>query len=263
MSFNAKLHLMGIIFGTVIAISAADSVSDWIGRGGVPPGLSLDGEGLVIDGKPLYIFSAKPIPVREDGKYILTGSFKKVKDSKTPAPPLFFGLMLFDGEGRWIHGLNACPVNGTHTILAADVKAGDRVVKVKDAAKWKSFFSVMAFGVKEDFNDLPNKNISSKITNIEKTEDGTWEISLLSPVGKNYPAGTAVRQQSGTPYLYVSAGSPLSDKWQTFQSGTFNGCGIEPGKMWKGTKSVKIVIFSNIGSPVGVRMKDIEFKEIN
>lgn len=249
-------------FGIATAglLRGADSVSDWIGNGKAPSNLSSDAEGLFVQGKPLYIFSAKEIPVKKDGKYVLTGTFRRTNGNSV-VTPLYFGLALYDENGKILHGFQTCPIPGSDTELAEAAKAGDRVLKVKDASRWVTRASIVAFGTKADGSDIPNRDISPVITHIEKT-GSLWNVTFRRPLKKAYPAGTAVRQQTGGPYIYVCGGVPLTDQWKTFLSPVFHGVGLGGGKLWKGTRNVKIVVFGTIGKPVGIRMKNVEFKEV-
>ena len=243
-------------------IVAADSPDDWTGRDGKPSNLRAGTDCLSVadPAKEFYVFSVKPLPVHPDGKYQLTGTFRQTGKGMPPAK-LYFGIAMYDGNGKWMNGFQSRPLEGTHTELAAPAKKGDRVLKLRDASAWKKQASAIAFGAKADFSDLPNRNISPVITHIEKTADA-WEVTLRHPLGKDYPAGMPVRQQSGPPYLYVRAGAPLDGEGKTFTSGTIGGPGLGRDRLWKGTAGVKVVIFSAGGQKAGIDMKEIVLKEI-
>lgn len=242
--------------------AAADAPDDWTGRDGKPSNLRAGTDCLSVadPAKEFYVFSAKPLPVHPDGKYQLTGTFRRTENNKN-VPRLYFGIAMYDGNGKWMNGFQSCPLEGTHTELAAPAKKGDRVLKLRDASAWKKQASAIAFGAKADFSDLPNRNISPAITHIEKSSD-TWEVTLRHPLGKDHPAGTPVRQQSGPPYLYVRAGAPLDGEWKTFTSGIIGGPGLGRDRLWKGTAAVKVVIFSAGGQKAGMDLKEIVLKEI-
>ena len=234
------------------------AAADWIGRGKEPMNLCAENDYLFVAGKPLYVFSAKSFPVKEDGKYVLSGKFRKNSKS-TGSAELFFGIACYDGDGKHIQGSNVCAVSNTETELIAAAQKGDRVLKVKNASSWeKRSGSVVAFATKPGYADLPNWNISPVVTHIEKAGED-WEITFRLPLRKDYPAGTGIRQQIGGAYIYAVSSQTLSENWSEV-SKSFNGIG--PGELWSGTKSVKIVIFGTIGKPAGICMKDVTFKEI-
>ena len=251
---------MTAVLYTAGALSAADSVNDWTGRDNKPSNLTAGANGLNINGKEFYVFSTKSFPVKPDSKYVLSGTFRRTEGNKGNTP-LYFGIAMYDKNGKWMNGFQACPIKDSQTELTAPAKKGDRVLKLKNASAWVKRASAAAFGAKADFSDLPNYDISPAITHIEKTGD-EWEVTLRYPLNREYAAGTAVRQQSGPPYIYVRAGVPLNDEWQTFTSSVIHGPGVGGNRFWQGTDSVKIVMFGSIGKPAEISMKNIEFKEI-
>lgn len=257
---KTKFYAWATLFCLTGTLAAADAVSDWTGRDSKPSNLTSGTDCLSIDGKELYIFSTQSFPVKADGKYVLSGTFRRIRGNSSPSP-LFFGLALYDNHGKWMNGLQSCPMENTRTTLSTPVKKGDRIIRVRDASAWVKRASVMAFDAKPDFSDLPNRSTSPTITHIEKKGE-EWEVSLRHPINREYAAGTAVRQQSGPPYLYVRTGYPLTEEWKTLVSPVIQGIGTRRGQFWQGTATVKIVIFSTIGKPAGIEMKNIEFKEI-
>ena len=163
--------------------------------------------------------------------------------------------LFYDKDGKWIHGMEACPVSGTLTELAAPAKKGDRIIKLKDASKWQKRPSNIAFHAKADESDLPNRDLSPYVTSVEQM-DGVWEVTLRTALRKSYEAGTLCRQQSGSPFHYIRLGANLKDEWSTFSAV------IPPSAIWRGAASMKIVCFSNPGKPASICMKSVGIREL-
>ena len=146
-----------------------------------------------------------------------------------------------------------------------DVKAVmfEEMGKVADASKWAMRSgSFAAFGIKADYSDLPNRDLSrGPVTHIEQNPaTKEWEITFRLPFRKTYAKGTAVRQHIGPQYQYLVSGKKLSEEWQEF-SGIFSGTpmsaetGFRRG-VYPGTESVRLVLF------VPGAKRTFEFKEI-
>ena len=135
---NKTILTLTAAFSFCGALSSEDSVEAWIGRSGNPPNLTKTADGLqTLPGKEFYVFSAKPVPLKKDVRYSVSGSFKRAPGNTERNVPLFFAVAFYDKDGKWIHGMEACPVSGTLTELAAPAKKGDRIIKLKDASKAK------------------------------------------------------------------------------------------------------------------------------
>ena len=138
-----------------------------------------------------------------------------------------------------------------YTELAADCNAADTVIKLKDASKWKSGpLCVAAFDTDPSgrLSDLPNFNVSKTGAKSLVNKNGVWELTLKHPCGKNFPAGTTVREhRAGWSVIY--AGTPrqlLTPEWAKIE------VIIEPGEVpsasirnwWKGTAKAGLVVES-------------------
>lgn len=217
---------------------------------------------ITVSGRYARVIS-KPFAVDPAKKYKLSGKFRAAPG--TAGEAFYFGFIPLDEKGRQIvsNYVNV-PKKGTETELAAPVKKGDTVVKVKDASKWDMLtpWGVIAFNAKADYSDLPNREVT-QITEkkIEKKGD-VWEVTLTKPVAKDYPAGTKVRQQRfGATYMYTAGpGKKAPADWQEF-SGTVQGIaptGTLSYKWWNGTKKAQILLIVNYASKDG----KTEFKDI-
>ena len=127
---------------------------------------------------------------------VLSLEYKLLPDAK---PTMF--VVAFDArdaKGALLIGANIFGHKGTETELAAPVKKGDRVLKLKDGSRWQTpefrRGTMVAFGAKADSSDLPNRRISSLIVSV--SSEG--EVRLRYPVGVDYPAGTSVRAHRDT-----------------------------------------------------------------
>lgn len=253
---NKTILTLTAAFSFCGALSSEDSVEAWIGRSGNPPNLTKTADGLqTLPGKEFYVFSAKPVPLKKDVRYSVSGSFKRAPGNTERNVPLFFAVAFYDKDGKWIHGMEACPVSGTLTELAAPAKKGDRIIKLKDASKWQKRPSNIAFHAKTDESDLPNRDLSPYVTSVEQM-DGVWEVTLRTALRKSYEAGTLCRQQSGSPFHYIRLGVNLKDEWSTFSAV------IPPSAIWRGAASMKIVCFSNPGKPASICMKSVGIREL-
>ena len=192
------------------------------------------------------IIGADIIPVDGTKTYQLSGWFKSAGDK---AAILYFGLMPLDANKVQINAPHVNLIEGTETELAEACKAGDTVLKAKDAGKWNlsDKTDVIAFNVQDDYKDLPNRNISPIVTKAEN-KNNVWELTLDKPCGKAYPAGTKVRQHKySSSYMYSAVNDSFqSADWVQF-AGQIKGTaksGAGGTQFWPGTKYVQIVILA-------------------
>ena len=184
----------------------------------------------------------------------------------------YLGLVMYNAKKRSIYRHSISVYKGTITELTADVKAGDKVIKLKDCSKWSKKNlnrKIIAWNAKKDFSDLPNFSISSTLAKLEKKGD-IWEATLKKPVNKNYPAGTQVREHyTGGGYSYCAASyKVVPEKWTKF-SATVKGIakhGAPTKQFWPGTKYVKVIVIVNYRAPKDSDCKtlfdDISFEEV-
>jgi hypothetical protein len=219
--------------------------------------------------KSIWAFSQELIPVDPSKTYKLSGSFKSIGKDKGRC---YLGLVMYNAKKRSINRNSISVYKDTVTELAADVKAGDKVIKLKDCSKWNGKNlnrKIIAWNAKKDFSDLPNFATSSALEKLEKKGD-IWEVTLKRPVGKNYPAGTLVREHyTGGGYSYCAASyKAVPDKWTKYTA-TVTGIakyGAPRKQFWPGTKYVKAVVIVNYrakkDSDCKTLFDDISFEEV-
>ncbi len=205
-----KSFLVISCFAVLLTLSSAE----WQGRPRKNNSKITEQNGIVkVGGAEAMAMTVRAYDVKVGNKYKITGAVRIPKGKQR----FYFGMMCYDKNGKQIQGGEAVPVLGTETELVKAVKAGDRVILVKDASKWrKSGGTSVAFNVKKGYADLPNRDLSrGPVTHIEKAADGkNWEITLRLPFRKDYPAGTRIRQQAGSAYVYLLSGINVNDQWQ-------------------------------------------------
>jgi len=204
-----------------------------------------DGSLGLIGGQLTY--SAETFPVDTTATATLSGEFKRLPGAGDK-DRFFFALLSFDKEGKRIEGIHVNPVPGSDTELAAPCTAADEVIRLKNGENFKKG-SCVAFHTKDDYQDLPNRNVNGKapVTGSEKSADGMWQVTLKAPIGIEAPAGTRVRDHHGGGYLYAGAFSEtIPDDWRKFE-GTIQG--TEPGdhrNRWRpGTAYVQMIVFGS------------------
>lgn len=166
----------------------------------------------------------------------------------------FFGIAMYDKDGKLITAQQIGTYKGSDTILNLPVTSGDKEITVQDASKWRNNMQV-AFNTKEDYSDLPNREVWARITKIEKLE-AAWKITLSHPVKKDYPAGTGVRTHtpsSGHCYALAS-GRNIPGQWTEYRA-SFTGRTHEAGPnlykgFWPGAASFVICIVPNYNKKI-------------
>ncbi len=208
---------------------------------------TVDGKlSAVVDNKS-GITSKKLIPVETGKKYVLSGSFKSLGESLSK---VYLGFLCYDKKKKAIQTYHSNVILDSGTELAQECKKGDKALVIKANNKWKPGYYV-AFDTKDDFSDLPNRAISSKIAKVS-TKDGNMELELSKPLHKAYPAGTKVRMHTSAcgSYVYTAiCGAKIPKSAKTY-SGTATLA--KPGQMGMqylrpGTAFVKIIILPNYG----------------
>lgn len=206
-----------------------------------------------VDGKPCAvvdngktIVSKKMTPVEPGKQYMLSGSFKSIGDSLSK---VYYGFICYDKNKKTIGTLHSNIIAGSATTLAEACKKGDKVLVLKANTKWKKGNYGIAFNVKDDFSDLPNREIIYKIAKVTKKGENI-ELQLHKPLKKAYSAGTKVRMHTSAygSYLYTAAcGAAVPKSWKVYQGSAVL---AKPGQMgWKylrpGTAFIKVVILPN------------------
>ena len=154
-------------------------------------------------GKLLFT-SKKLLTIDPTKKYTMKMDVATGKGDKTHF--FLFGLIPAEANGKQYESLCIQTVSDTFTQLAKDVKKGDKTIVVKNASKWKTLkHLVIAYNAKEDFSDLPNRQIIRSYVESVKQEGDNWIITLNKPVNVDLTAGTNVRQHAAGGYFYFQA----------------------------------------------------------
>jgi hypothetical protein len=251
--FTKSLTTVLIAGITALTANAADNAliqkSDWKGKLAEVTAGQHSGEKCFKTVGNTKILSNKLYKIDPDKTYILSGWFKSA--GKQPSR-LYFGFAPYDKNKKSIASRSVMVEPNTDTVLATDCKPGDKVVKVKNGAKWKPHrYGLIAFKTDPtgEYSDLPNPKTSPfAIIKVEQQGD-VWDITLSRPCKKAYPAGTPVRQQySGSGYQYsAAANAKPPTEWKKY-SGKVKGIAIinaPTDKFWPGTAYVRILMLAN------------------
>ncbi len=229
----------------------------------IPSRVKQNGEVFTMKGKSSGVSTKKSFDVDPAKTYKLSGD---VRLAAGKAPNVYISLIPKTATGRDIGAINVMVMKGTETELAAEAKAGDKVLKLKDGTKWtvKNKYPYVAFDVKDAYADLPNFSVLPAVVDSVKKTDAGWEITLQKPLKRAYPAGTKVRQHTaGGAYIYPLGVFKPTAEWKE-RSGKLSGMYAEGNggkKFWAGTKKVSVYFFYQGGdADTAVEFKDIEFE---
>ena len=255
------------MFGTVLlgaqTVTTFDKVLDWKW----PAGSFKNGEITYCD--QWRIVSSSPM-VRIDptAQYVFE---MEVQSATATAKPQRVALTMavYDAEKREIFPYNITTLPNTETELVEAVNPGDTILKLKNGKNWvRKNFTSIAFNVKSDFSDLPNREVIN--ANFESFKDNgpILEISLKKPMTKGYPAGTKVRQHLWSRNLTVCQVQVDSQgKWIS-KSGSISGIGKggkrDDRKWWPGAVYFRPAITSKKNKyTIRVRNIKVTVKDIN
>ena len=270
MSIASKLSAGLFAAACVCSLTAAEIVSikepaDFM----TPKRVFKDGESVLFKGNGTLL-SAQKLVLDPAKKYQISGEFR-LKDGQEGAISgnIYFGYVPYDANNKEIHPFSLIVVPKSATVIAKEAKKGDKVVYVKDASKWnmKTPYGGIAFNVKDDYSDLPNRDvIGVRKGNIKQNGD-VWEITLNKPLTKDIAEGTKVRQQmSGATYIYNSPTRKAKSDWGK-RTGVISGriakTGNPSNQLWPGTAYVRVMVLVSGGKPTDVlEMKNIKVEEV-
>ena len=218
----------------------------------------------------IWAFSPGFIEVDTAKAYQLSAWLKSIGTAKSTC---YIGLAMYTAKKRSIQRPYVTIQKGTLTELAVAVKAGDKVLKIKDCSKWNTKNikrTQVAFGANKDYSDLPNFNVSNIAVKLRK-KGKIYELTLRSPIKRDYPAGTKIRQHyAGGGYQYCAAsGKTAPDKWTKYNA-VVKGLakyGAPDKQFWPGTKYVKILVIVNYrakkGSNTQTLFDEVFFSELD
>ncbi len=252
------------IFGAGLEVTAADQLTP--GKKQINIESAGEANTFKIQGAT-SVFSKDSMAVDPAKKYRLSGKFRNGSDVKNLR--VSFGVNCLDDKKRPIPGGSVDIVKGTETELAADFKADETVLKVKDGSEWKKgkivVFKADASG---KLADLPNTQTEYVlVANIAPNADNQYDVTMSKPLKRSYPAGTVVRQhEMGQWFHFIALNKPLTADWQEF-SFEFSGesaSGSVPGKWRNGTKFAGIAFYANPGNvkDAVTELKDLKLEEV-
>lgn len=246
-------------FGTVAAQeppTALNSAADWNKNANVT-----DVDGVINVKKNNVILLSKKFDIDPAKKYTLKFSCRAVNIEKDGDRSMIYaGFNVFDKTGRVINCYNCCTVPNTMTEVVEDAPKGAKVIKLKDASKFRKPYGTLNAGAKDDLSDLPNYNLLGYVTDFVQ-KDGVWEISLQYPLSRPVKAGTAVREHLRGGYLYTAGVKSTGKDWITM-SGTITGVrkGAWTGSAWPdGAVKAQVVILVNWNN----KKLETQFKDVS
>ena len=205
------------------------------------------------------IITKRSFAVDPEAVYEISGMFR------TPAGQAkltYFdlGFSPVDADGRVIDGTAVLCKQDSLTVLAEDVKAGAKSVKIKKAPNWFNN-GFIAFNAREDLSDLPNReNVWFRKPQVQ----GEFIIlPLVKPLKKGYAAGTKVRCHGQGALWTVCHGYQAPKEWTKF-SGKIKGMAKAGGKnnmWWPGTERAKVFILVQVKSTL--EFKDVAVRKIS
>ncbi len=246
-------------FGTVSAQeppAALNSAADWNKNANVS-----DVDGVINVKKNNVILLSKKFDIDPKKKITLKFSCRAVNMEKDgDRSQIYAGFNVFDKNGRTLNCFNCLPVPNTMTEVVEDAPKGAKIIKVKDASKFKKPYGTINAGAKEDLSDLPNFNMLGYVTDFVQKDD-VWEVSLQYPLRVPVKAGTAVREHLRGGYLYTAGVKSVGKDWITM-SGTITGVrkGSWTGNVWpSGAVKAQVVILVNWNN----KKLETQFKDIS
>jgi hypothetical protein len=211
------------------------------------------------------------IPIDQTKTYTLSGKFKSA-GTAVDNSSFYFGLAPYDLNQMQIYSQEVNPRNNRFQ-LHHPVSSLDTSVNITgDCSTWFiNVYGYIAFGARDDFSDLPNRNLSGRNISSLTQRAGYCEVGLGNNSGVqsrarvNGSAGTWVREQaSSSTYDYTNSGR-VPKSWTPYSANKrgIAVTGFETGKFWPGTKYVKILILANYvqNSDYNLFFDDISLRE--
>ena len=216
---------------------------------------------------PKIIISSNFIPIKDGKIYKLSGDFKAIG---VVSSRLLFGYKPYTKDKKIISRESVNNIRNTETNLVKDCKSTDKIIYIKNADNWEignSFCIAFSIDNSGKYYDLPNFNLSSKgINKIEKLS-GNYKIELNNQCGKNYFAGTKVREHaSGDAHIYNAASGQklaVSNHFVKFNNLiSTDGSPFMLQKFPVGTKYVRLYLRLNYTTPKAtLQFKNLIMKE--
>ncbi len=195
---------------------------------------------------PTELISVKMIPIDINKAYKLS-AWMRSADNQFPASA-FCGLRMYDKDKKEIFLNNVGCFDNTEASIAINAVKGTKELRVVKNPEWhKRTQAIIAFNIKDNYDDLPNFELSPEIEKIID-EGNTYKVILKGSMPSNYPEGTKIRLHSPyrAPFFWCTgARGWLTAEWKLF-SNTMKGeseCGAASDKFWKGVKYVRVFVW--------------------
>ncbi len=247
-----------VLLAAIVGVWAGDNLlKDSIASGGKTP---MQGMEIVTgaDGRSCFeikpstkvLFSPELIEVDTESKYDLSVEMKcGSNDGK-----ISVGLVPYDAAKQLISFSSLAYAEGSEAVLAEDADKGATTLVFGGVKDWeglrKRYFRIIAMNAKDDYSDLPNRELCYYITEIKQDGDRS-RVKLNHPIQKSYKAGTKCRLHRDGGYQWaVMENGKATAAWKAY-SGTVGGMsmrGVPVNQFWKGTKYVKVAIMYNGGN---------------
>ncbi len=197
--------------------------------------------------------------------YELSGWFRSGPAEEMSAD---FGLASYDADKRLIRLVDVQYNEATLSRLVADVAAGDTSILIEGSLRGYTAHTFMpvAFHVKADCSDLPNRDLSGD-TLVVQAEAGGIRVTFDRPLTNHYPKGTAVRQHNriGASHQWTGfTGKKLPREWQECRAALAGGSAVRSriDRFWPGTRYVRLVVRAQGGKEGIVHADDLALKAV-
>lgn len=274
--------LLGALCGALALAAESQSLTCPEGSDFAPKGIvkQEDGSLLITTNDGFRTIPAKTIKIDPAKKYELKCEFKLAgAEADNPVRSLVVAVNGSNTAGQVFLGATVSALSGTETEVLEDAPKGATSLKLKNTAGWKAIpkpflksFS-LAIGAKENFADVPNRQITPHVKQFAVSEE-PGEIEFVRPVAFPIPAGTKVRvhidQASfgiGTRYLKPTA------EWQNCTITVLPRQEIAAGKLispccwWPGVETAGVFLWvrtvgGKIPSGSGVLIRNLSLAEV-
>ena len=187
-----------------------DTPGDWC-KEGQKPIIDVQGGVYSLD-RSVHLFCTHTIKVRPGKKYSF---FVEMRTDDKIESHVNAAFVVCTELRKPIPAMRYLAASDSMTQLAAPAAENQNFIIVRNNPKWlelfKNGYKAVAFGAKEDFGDLPNEKISTKITGIEPDGDNL-KVSFEKCIFEEFPAGTKVRlHRIGSFYKPIESAPPQKE----------------------------------------------------
>ncbi len=234
---------------TLIKPNEAIELKNWDGKANLADISRNGGKGLKV-ASVTHLKYKKKFNIDPSKNYFLSAWMKYAEPGSTQ-PNMYIGFIAYDKNGRLITSQSVHNFRDTLTVLTKPAKAGDSKIVIGNGANWKAAnYACVAFNADStgQFKDLPNYDCSSLGISKVTRQGEHWVVELKTPLKKDYPVGTVVREHKRWSYYNFVNGGKITNSWKRYY-GNVQGISHnlpERGKWWPGTVSAQVVICVNI-----------------